>query len=1563
MYSPLLSKREIELFNKLHDRKIRDAETFNHEDYQGVKTSVVDKYPESAHFVYELLQNADDVFATYAEFMLFDEGLIFKHNGTIPFSISDEGEKPLGHINSITSIGNSSKRENYNKIGKFGVGFKSVFTYTDTPEIYDDKFWFKIENLIVPCWLNNDNKYRNKGETLFFIPFKDIESNHREILSRLLNLDNPIVFLSNLDCIVWKKVDKDGNVVDKKSYTKKILEERRLKDYIFKKVILKNPVEDITYLFFTTQIQHFTSLFDVTVGYKYDEENKELVLTNSGNVYCFFPTTENFKTSFISHAPFILVDNRQNLKQYEEFNYKLINILAKLAANALIFLRDYGIEIGHNLINENIMKLFPYEFIDKDNSWNDTERREIYIKKEFTKVFKNEKLFLANDRTTYVGIDDAFTCTPVTILDYFTDNHLKDFGLSNNAPHFLTRELCNNKDFKERLTSTFGIKELKSEMIASKTTKEFMEKQSLEWVFKFYQFLINEAPKLWKTDITTKNKRLPFKYTPIILNQKNEWVPPYVDENTYNVYLNIGTTEGEYNFVSDKILSDKRGERFIKELGIKEPDKLSYIKTSILPQYQSEEILINDEDCLRHFSVIFDYYRSLSGNAQQSFIELLRTSYKLINNNKVLKSPYELYIYSEELSIYFNHVEWQYANDEFYSNIIKNYSLNDFCEFLYSIGCSKKPKLINVKDDAWQKIYRNGIQRYSYIVNVENYIIDSIDIKLDSNGFSREDSLYIWNLLCNIEKDKIVNQHIDYKKRYDGYTYRLTIKSDMLILLQTKKWLFNSKGERCRVCEIFIEELNTVGYKFNQDLIDILGIKRKYIPLESYAGITKEQIDNERRGRKFKSDADAEEAYALLMEKRKSEELRKQKAVSKASADDFYQRKEQTKTNFDDMFSQQEKTKSQKESQNKKEEQSYEEKLKELETEAQKKRELEELRASIEGKEKYSFDWFNSLLALEFNNTSTDSKEELRKSLSLEFGSITKDPKSERVLILSNPSRYIPLWLEEMGSIDVNFIFKDKEDIRLEFEVSNVREFQLLLKVKTNDIERIKEIDWNHCIKATINKNNPIELIGKLQTAFKNLDFEDEDNLKLNLPENIQFLFGPPGTGKTTTLSKKIVDLIENSEQCKILVLAPTNKACDVLCKKILQDENNADISWLGRFVATGDESIETSGILIDRDSDLYTSDKCCIVSTIARLPYDGFKYDKLMNIEWDYVIFDEASMISLAYIVFAIYKFEESKFIVSGDPFQISPIVNEKLWEKENIYTMVNLDRFHNPITEPHNFEIINLDTQYRSVPSIGELFSRYTYDGKLKHYRKEDSQRCISIEGIPLKAINYITFHVDFYNSIFSPKKLSSSNIHVYSVLFVIEFCRHLIKSIPSDSTIFKIGIICPYVAEAQMIEKLLEQIVDIPEHISFVVGTIHSFQGDECNMILAVFNPPRMANENALINVKNVINVAISRAEDYLCILMPDKDTKGYENYYELNSLGVKAIEVQQEYEAIKNYTCDELEKVIFGKPFTIENNTFITGHQMANVYSKPTKRYEFRIDDKAADVQFNDEIEFI
>ncbi len=102
--------------------------------------------------------------ATSASFVLKRDGLVFKHNGETRFSISDPATEEadsasgaLGHVNAITSIANSNKTAaSIGKIGKFGVGFKSVFQYTKTPHIYDPDFWFRIERFIVPHALDSD---------------------------------------------------------------------------------------------------------------------------------------------------------------------------------------------------------------------------------------------------------------------------------------------------------------------------------------------------------------------------------------------------------------------------------------------------------------------------------------------------------------------------------------------------------------------------------------------------------------------------------------------------------------------------------------------------------------------------------------------------------------------------------------------------------------------------------------------------------------------------------------------------------------------------------------------------------------------------------------------------------------------------------------------------------------------------------------------------------------------------------------------------------------------------------------------------------------------------------------------------------------------------------------------------------------------------------------------------------------------------------------------------------------------------------------------------------------
>lgn len=120
-------------------------------------------YPDPAHFIYELLQNAEDMEATEVSFNLFPDKLIFEHNGTKRDFILDD-------IDAITTKGESPKADDPTQIGKFGMGFKAVYVYTNTPEIHSGEFNFRIENVIVP---NNEGvpKTAKANLTQFIFPF------------------------------------------------------------------------------------------------------------------------------------------------------------------------------------------------------------------------------------------------------------------------------------------------------------------------------------------------------------------------------------------------------------------------------------------------------------------------------------------------------------------------------------------------------------------------------------------------------------------------------------------------------------------------------------------------------------------------------------------------------------------------------------------------------------------------------------------------------------------------------------------------------------------------------------------------------------------------------------------------------------------------------------------------------------------------------------------------------------------------------------------------------------------------------------------------------------------------------------------------------------------------------------------------------------------------------------------------------------------------------------------------------------------------------------------------
>ena len=70
------------------DRKRLLKELIDNKMLEGFKRWLTDLYPDNAHFIYELLQNAEDAGASEVQFILNADRLEFEHNGPELFNIN-----------------------------------------------------------------------------------------------------------------------------------------------------------------------------------------------------------------------------------------------------------------------------------------------------------------------------------------------------------------------------------------------------------------------------------------------------------------------------------------------------------------------------------------------------------------------------------------------------------------------------------------------------------------------------------------------------------------------------------------------------------------------------------------------------------------------------------------------------------------------------------------------------------------------------------------------------------------------------------------------------------------------------------------------------------------------------------------------------------------------------------------------------------------------------------------------------------------------------------------------------------------------------------------------------------------------------------------------------------------------------------------------------------------------------------------------------------------------------------------------------------------------------------
>jgi hypothetical protein len=323
---------------------------------KGINLDIFDDfYPDEAHFIYELLQNAEDTGATEVMFELSESKCVFEHNGERQFNLDD--------IDAITGINNSTKKDDPDRIGKFGVGFKSVYTYTTSPTVYSSEYSFQIERRFLPVPVPGREALgkRTRFEFPFNNPKKHKETAYAEVKAGLQQLsETTLLFLRNLQYIRWRVEGVEGAVL-RHEYSPSHIE-------VLKQVEGRD-VQSSQWLRFAatvSDVHQFSAPIAgiekqaVAVAFElaFRGEQKSfdpkkpiadqlrIIPSERGMVSVFFPADKEVSgLRYHLHAPFVPELSRASIKNTPE-NTPLFEQLARLSARALHAIKDLGLLSG-----------------------------------------------------------------------------------------------------------------------------------------------------------------------------------------------------------------------------------------------------------------------------------------------------------------------------------------------------------------------------------------------------------------------------------------------------------------------------------------------------------------------------------------------------------------------------------------------------------------------------------------------------------------------------------------------------------------------------------------------------------------------------------------------------------------------------------------------------------------------------------------------------------------------------------------------------------------------------------------------------------------------------------------------------------------------------------------------------------------------------------------------------------------------------------------------------------------------------------------------------------------
>lgn len=341
---------------------------------------------------------------------------------------------------------------------------------------------------------------------------------------------------------------------------------------------------------------------------------------------------------------------------------------------------------------------------------------------------------------------------------------------------------------------------------------------------------------------------------------------------------------------------------------------------------------------------------------------------------------------------------------------------------------------------------------------------------------------------------------------------------------------------------------------------------------------------------------------------------------------------------------------------------------------------------------------------------------------------------------------------------------------------------------------------------------------------------------------------GPPGTGKTFVLAHIAKTLVNRGE--KVLVTAFTHTAINNALKKISKETGLERIAKIGQNTRAGD----LDGIVKNYER-------------LSNSPYDdsskgvvlggtcfAVRSSRLQNIEFDTVIFDEASQLSIPLAISGMLS--ANRYIFIGDEQQMSPIV---LAEHEESFVSKSIFEYLKTFSQG-----TMLNVTYRMNFDINKFPSLAFYEGRLRpDYSNFDSRLILSKQP-------------RVFQEIINPEKsdiffdLRHSESTIKSELEADKIVQIISELLYCGVSSEEIAVIAPYRAQGRLIRKKIRKILgenresDIK---NIVVDTVERIQGQERDVILISLTTSDPAHASQLANFyfkPNRLNVAITRAK---------------------------------------------------------------------------------------------------